>query len=219
MRPDGGEARRITDAREGVADYALSDDGQWIAFKSGKAGEQQLYRLPVKDLDAPPRQLTKHPTGIETWRWSPDGRRIYFTAPDTADADDKARREKKFTVNIRNAETPLESLWAVELGASDDGKDQPATRRLTEDSSYSIGSFTISGDGKWIAFQGGSAKRYERNITSAGLYGDAYLLETAQRHDRAAHEERRGGGEHAAVLPRQPAGSRSRRRMTPSSTA
>src|SRR5690606_26894328 len=26
MRHDGGEARRITDAREGVADFALSDD-------------------------------------------------------------------------------------------------------------------------------------------------------------------------------------------------
>ena len=27
MRRDGGEARRITDAREGVADFALSDNG------------------------------------------------------------------------------------------------------------------------------------------------------------------------------------------------
>ena len=37
MRPDGGEARRITDAREGVADFAFSKDGQWIVFKSGKS--------------------------------------------------------------------------------------------------------------------------------------------------------------------------------------
>src|SRR6185503_470083 len=64
MRPDGGEARRITDAREGVADFAFSEDGAWIAFKSGKTGEEQLYRLAAKDLDKPAEQLTKHPTGI-----------------------------------------------------------------------------------------------------------------------------------------------------------
>ena len=68
---------------------------------------------------------------------SPDSARIYFSSPDTIDKDDKLRREKKFTVNIRNAETPLASLWTLDL----DGK---ATKRLTEDSSYSVGNFTIS---------------------------------------------------------------------------
>src|SRR5688572_28243815 len=46
MRPDGGEARRISDAKEGVADFEFSDDGRWLAFRSGKAGEEQLYSLP-----------------------------------------------------------------------------------------------------------------------------------------------------------------------------
>ena len=172
MRPDGGEARRITDAREGVSDFAFSKDGAWIAFKTGKAGEEQLFRLSVKDIDTPAEQLTKHPTGIGNWQWAPDGKRIYFVSPDRADADEKARREKKFTVNIRNAETPLASLWALNLDSRD-------TKRLTEDPSYSVGNVTISDDGKWIAFQGGSPNRYERNITAANLYADAYLLETA----------------------------------------
>src|SRR5690606_15102615 len=130
MRIDGGEAQRITDAREGVADFALSEDGEWIVFKSGKAGEQQLYRLGLKGLEKPAEQLTKHPTGIAAWRWAPDSARIYFTSPDAADADEKARREKKFTVNIRNMETPISSLWALDL-------DGNKTRRLTEDVTYS----------------------------------------------------------------------------------
>ncbi len=41
-----------------------------------------------------------------------------------------------------------------------------------------MNNFTISDDGRWIGFNGGSAVRYERNITAAGLYGDAYLLDT-----------------------------------------
>ena len=173
MRPDGGEARRVTDAREGVADFALSKDGMWLAYKSGKAGEEQLFRLRVKGIEEAPtaEPLTKHPTGIGTWQWAPDSKRIYFVSNDTADADEKARREKKFTVNIRNMETPLASLWVLDL-------DPAKTKRLTEDATYSVGFFTISPDGKWIGFQGGSVNRYERNITAANLYSDLYLLDT-----------------------------------------
>lgn len=170
MRIDGGEARRVTDAKEGVSDFAFSKDGTWIVFKTGKAGEEQLYRLRTSALDAPAVVLTTHPTGIAAWRWAPNSARIYFTSPESLDADEKARREKKFTVNVRNAETPAAHLWALDL-------DPARTTRLTDDASFSVGSFTISDDGKWIAFQGGSARRYERNITAAGLYGDLYLLE------------------------------------------
>jgi dipeptidyl aminopeptidase/acylaminoacyl peptidase len=173
MRPDGGEARRVTDAREGVADFAFSDDGTWLAYKSGKSGEEQLYRLSLATIDsASPEQLTKHPTGIDSWRWSPDSKRIYFASPDTLDADEKARRDKRFTVNIRNMETPIASLWVLDL-------DPRTTKRLTGDSTFSVGNFTVSDDGKWIAFQGQSARRYERNITAANLYGDIFLVNAA----------------------------------------
>ena len=173
MRPDGGEARRVTDAKEGVSEFALSKDGKWLVFRSGKSGEEQLYRLPVASIDSTTaEQLTKHPTGIGTWRWSPDSKRIYFTAPDVLDPDEKLRREKKFTVNIRNAETPLASLWALDL-------DPSRTKRLTEDGSFSVAGFTISPDSKWIGLQGESAKRYERNITAAGMYGDLFMLDAA----------------------------------------
>jgi dipeptidyl aminopeptidase/acylaminoacyl peptidase len=173
MRSDGGEARRVTDAREGVADFAFSDDGTWLAYKSGKSGEEQLFRLSLATIDsASPEQLTKHPTGIDSWRWSPDSKRIYFASPDTLDADEKARRDKRFTVNIRNMETPIASLWVLDL-------DPRTTKRLTGDSTFSVGNFTVSDDGKWIAFQGQSARRYERNITAANLYGDIFLVNAA----------------------------------------
>jgi dipeptidyl aminopeptidase/acylaminoacyl peptidase len=175
MRPDGGEARRITDAREGVSDFTLSPDGKSIAYRSGKTGEEQLYRLAAETLDpaVPAEQITKHPTGVSGgWKWSPDSRTIYFNSPHTADADEKARREKKFTVNIRNMETPVATLWALDVA----GK---ITKRLTDAAAYSTGAFTISDDGKWVGFSGGSTNRYERNITAANLYADLYLLDTA----------------------------------------
>ncbi len=173
MRPDGGEARRVTDAKEGVADFAFSEDGRFVVFRSGKSGEEQLYSLPGNLPDgAMAEQITRHATGVRSWQWTPDGKRIYFVTPDTIDEDDKARRDKKFTVNIRNPETPVSSLWAFDVAAR-------STKRLTDGGAYSADDFTISKDSKWIGFRGLSPNRYQRGITQENLYSDLYLLEAA----------------------------------------
>ncbi len=171
MRPDGGEARRITDAKDGVSTFAFSRDGRWLAFRAGKSGEEQLYLLPVSGIDsAKPDQLTKQAAGIGAWRWAPGSARIYFVGPEKADADEKARREKKFTVDIRNAETPLASLWAVDL-------DPRQTAQLTKDPTITVADFTVSDDGKWVGFRGISADRYRRNVTEQNINSNPYLLE------------------------------------------
>ncbi|MGH7504906.1 MAG: TolB family protein, partial [Longimicrobiales bacterium] len=173
MRPDGGEARRITDAEDGVSDFAFSRDGRWLVYRAGKSGEQQLWRLPVEGIDAAePEKLTTQAAGVGAWEWAPDSRRIYFITADTVDADEKLRREKEFTVDIYNMETPLSSLWALEL-------DPNAAKRLTDDDSITVSNFVISEDGRWIGFRGTSADRYKRNITEQGINADLYLLETA----------------------------------------
>lgn len=176
MRPDGGESRRISDTKEGVADFALSRDGRWLVYRTGKSGEEQLYRLPVAEAEtAAAEQITKHPTGVSSWQWAPDGGRIYFVTPDRIDPDEKKRRDLKFTVNIRNPETPVSSLWALELGLN-------TTKQLTEGGAYSTDDVTISADGKWVGFRGLSPDRYKRGITSENIYSDLYLLEAATGH-------------------------------------
>ena len=173
MRPDGGEAQRITDAEEGVADFDLSDDGLSLVYRGGESGQEQLYRLPVDGiLTAEPEQLTEGEAGVESWQWTPDGGSIYFTRPESRDEDDELRREQGFTVDIKNMATPLSNLWVVDLTPRN-------TRRLTDDASVSVTAFDISLDGRWITFTGASAERYERNITASSLYADQFLLETA----------------------------------------
>lgn len=176
MRPDGGEARKITEAREGVSTFAFSGDGKWLVYRSGRAQEEQLYALPVTALiaDEPATavQITKHPTSIGLWKFSPDAKRIYFAAPDSANPDERRRLENHFDVRVRNVETPLYSLWVLDL-------DSMRTTRLTHDASYSVGDLTISPDGKYLAYHGMSANRYERNILEQMLYADLYLLDVA----------------------------------------
>ena len=173
MRADGGEARRITDAANGVSTFAFDRAGRWLVYRSGKADEEQLYALPVAGLDSTkPVQLTRHATGVGLWRWSPDGTRIYFVTADTLDKDEKLRMEKRFNVAVRNMETPRSSLWALDVAAR-------RTTRLTRDTSIVVSNFSMSDDGKWIGFTGTSANRYERNITEQGINADQYLLEVA----------------------------------------
>jgi dipeptidyl aminopeptidase/acylaminoacyl peptidase len=173
MRPDGGEARKITEARDGVSTFAFTGDGKSLIYRSGKAGEEQLYSLPVAGIDtARAEQITRHPTGVGLWRIAPGDRRIYFITADTIDLDEKLRREKRFTVDIRNAETPVSSLWAFDL----DGR---RTTRLTRDTSITVTGFQVSDDAKYVAFRAIAADRYKRNITEQGINGDNFLLDVA----------------------------------------
>ncbi|MDA1102328.1 MAG: S9 family peptidase [Gemmatimonadetes bacterium] len=173
MRYDGGEARKITDAEEGVSGFSFSPDGNWLVYQSGDSGQEQLHRVPAADLiGADPVQITAGEAGVEGWEWSPDGGTIHFVRPDSFDEDQKKRREEGFTVDVKNDITPLSSLWSVDVATAREN-------RLTNDASYSVEGLVVSDDGRWISFTGGSPERYERNITGSRLYADQYLLEVA----------------------------------------
>ena len=173
MRPNGGEARRITTTDEGIRDYGFSPDGEWLVYRSGASGREQLYRLPTNDIyDAEPEQLTHEVAGVQSWEFSHDSRTVYFIRADSFDEDNEKRRDEGFTVDVKNLETPLSSLWSLDLRLLE-------PRKLAGDPSYSVSGFNASEDGRWITFTGGSAERYEPNITGARLYADQYLLEVA----------------------------------------
>jgi len=173
MRPDGGEARRITDAKDGVGTFAFTPDHRWLAYAAGKTDEQQLWVLPVSGLDSGKAMpLTKHPTAIRWWKFSRDGRTLFFTASDTLDTDEKKRLDKKFDVRIRNQEEPVQHLWAFDVATRQ-------SKRLTSGTEYTIDGVTLSNDGKYIGYRGTQNDRYFRGTIEANIVGDLYLLEVA----------------------------------------
>jgi dipeptidyl aminopeptidase/acylaminoacyl peptidase len=175
MRLDGGEAKRVTDGREGVSNFQFTKDGKQVVYTSGRQGDEQIYALNIAELwgdMARPTQLTRHTTGVGAWQFGPDGRKIYFVTPDSIDRDDRLRTEKQFTVRPREPQSSLHSLWVFDL-------DTRQERRLTNDDHYSVANPTISADGKWIAFHGMSTSRYQRGNLEQNDYADLYLLNVA----------------------------------------
>ena len=173
MPPDGGEARRITDAEGGVSNFEFSPDGSALVFRAGKGLDNELYRISMDALfDGDAEAITDTEAGINDWAWSPEGDRIFFVTPDERDHDEERRKKAGFTVDIRNAETPLASLWVLDVAS-----ERPS--RLTNDGDYTVSGFTISDDGRWVGYRGISSQRYERNITEQGINADLYLLEVA----------------------------------------
>ncbi|MHB1328677.1 MAG: hypothetical protein ACYC2K_10800, partial [Gemmatimonadales bacterium] len=175
MRADGGEARRITDAKDGVSQFAFTKDGKRLVYAAGKPDGRQLWSLDVATVTAnelKPVQLTKHATPIGWWQVADDSRQVFFVAPDTVDADNKARMEKRFDVRVRNEDLAIRHLWVFDLQSGQE-------RRLTSGRGFSVASASVSPDGKWVGLRGSPDDRYRRTVTEAGTYDDLYLVEVA----------------------------------------
>ncbi|MDH5405528.1 MAG: S9 family peptidase [Candidatus Aminicenantes bacterium] len=163
MRPDGGEARRVTDDKEGVNRFEWSLDGKHLAYSAGKPEKRQIWLMTPRGGEAV--QLTKHETPIVWWDWSRDCKSIYFTSPDQVDEDDLKRKEKGFDVQIVNQPKPPEHLWMIDLDTKEE-------KRLTSGEEYTVSSVETSKDGRWIAFEGVSTDRY-----AGWMDSELYLLD------------------------------------------
>ena len=173
MKTDGGEAVKITDAKEGVGQFSFSKDGKWLAFSAGKEDERQIWILSAKEIESgKPEQLTKHATPITTWQFSPDSKKIYFLSPDSIDKANKQRKEKKFDVRIRNEDVPPVHLWSFDL-------DSKKTARLTSSPEYTVSDVRISDNAQWVGFRGTPNNRHLKTVTEAATYSDLYLLEAS----------------------------------------
>src|SRR3989337_2099826 len=61
MRPDGGEAQRITEG-PGVGQFQFTRDGRWLVYSAGRGEQQQLYAVPGNALlGGNPVPLTRQP--------------------------------------------------------------------------------------------------------------------------------------------------------------
>jgi len=183
MPADGGEARKVSDAKDGVNAFSFSRDGKWLAFSAGKAEERQLWLLDLAKQDAP-AQLTKHATPVRNWQWSPDSARIFFLAQDSQDKDDQKRREKKFDVRIVDQPAPSTHLWSVSIA-------DKSEKRWTTGTAYGVAGFDVSDDSAWILFRSDSNNRH-RDLSDPD--SEIYALNLASGAARRVTNNKVGEG-------------------------
>ncbi|MFZ1918206.1 MAG: S9 family peptidase [Terriglobales bacterium] len=78
MGADGGNARQFTVGEKNESSPVWSADGKWLAFISGRDGDDNLYVISTSGGEA--RKLTNISTGVADPIWSPDGKWIAFSS-------------------------------------------------------------------------------------------------------------------------------------------
>lgn len=178
MNVGGGEARRITEEREGVERFAFSRDGRWIAYLGGVQDHRTLKLIDLGQPGYPTRELVKHDTPVEEFVWDPSGRTIYFTAADRDESVHRRRARLGFDVKVNALEPAPRNLHAVEIASA-------ASKRLTSQSEFVLSGLEISRDGRWLACTGKPTYRYATDWDK-----EVFLIEAASGVLRRITENR-----------------------------
>jgi dipeptidyl aminopeptidase/acylaminoacyl peptidase len=171
-----GEGHQLTASKKSSTNAAWSPDGKWIAFLSDRPGQisgspegkKQIYVISADGGEA--RQLAKVETGVNIFAWSPDSKRMAFTAEDAESKATKDRKEKYGEYQVVHADYSMSHLWTLEIPTVET-EAPPEPKRLTEGAMFSVGEFTWSPDGTRIAF---SAQR-DPDLISLGT-ADIYVV-------------------------------------------
>jgi dipeptidyl aminopeptidase/acylaminoacyl peptidase len=91
-----------------------SPDGKSLGFLSTRDGVSQVYAIPLSGGEA--RVLVESKTGIDSFEWSPDGKRVAFetTVPKTAEEEKKEKDKDDAKVVGRPEGKPLLQVMDLE---------------------------------------------------------------------------------------------------------
>jgi dipeptidyl aminopeptidase/acylaminoacyl peptidase len=179
-----GDARKLTDEKEGVRQIEFSDDGRWLAYQTGDTGpKRQIKLLDVNNLSAEAVALTKHETGVEAWRWRIGGKGILFTAPEAEQEILERRKKLGFDVRVNEIEAPAANVWSVDVESKQE-------KRLTSLTDFRAQKPKISANGRYAAFLGQSTQRYATEWDQELFLVDLETVETRRlTNNRQAEQD------------------------------
>src|SRR5438093_5690032 len=154
---DGAKPERLASSHASDGRPRWSRAGR-LAFLSSRDGAAQVYLVGPSGTA---RKVTNSPTGVTSFRWSPDGARIAYLAADPAPPDEAAR--------LRRGDDPIVAdrvyrYTRIYVAAVSGGAD----RRLTRAERHVL-SFDWSPDGSRIAYAGQTTPR-NRDAFNVDLY-------------------------------------------------
>lgn len=143
-----GEKFQLTNSKKSNSSPVWAPDGKTLAFLSTRDDKSQIYLINPQGGEA--KALTKFETGVSYFEFSPNGKSIVFaaTVPDTKAF--KERVEKYSDYEVVQEDYKMTHLYSFPI--SDTVSKLPTPKALTKGVDYSVSGFSISPDGKKIAF-------------------------------------------------------------------
>ncbi len=173
-----GEKSRLTGGKKSSTGVQWAPDSKRLAFASDRDGKRQIYLISPTGGEA--IQLTTVETGVDDYRWTPDGASIVFSASDPESKEQKDRKEKLGAFEVVQGEYTLTHLWRVKIPPADAdwaAGQKPVPERLTEGRAFTVRDFDISPDSRLVAFS--AARDPDLSTSDSAIYvltlSDKYL--------------------------------------------
>jgi dipeptidyl aminopeptidase/acylaminoacyl peptidase len=163
----GQEPFQFTSADRSSFNPQWSPDSRWTAFLSDRTGKTQLYRMGESGGEA--EKLTDAADGVTAFEWSPDGTWIAFTAVDPKSQALDEREKQMGEFHWEDEDHRMTHLWKLDLSTR-------VLSRLTEGAAFTVDEFSVSPDGRRVAF---SARPFPD--PSARLLSDIHVVEVSDR--------------------------------------
>lgn len=146
-RSDGSNRMQFTRGDKSSNAPAFSPDGAWIFFASDRGGKRNVYRIPVDGGEA--EMVTNWTGTLGAYSISPNGKWVAFTARETDNDDERAKREKRdFRVLDENPKN--QSLWLIPVEPDMNGK--RAAKKIAA-GPYNVGGFDWAPSSQRIAYE------------------------------------------------------------------
>lgn len=174
-----GDTYQLTGGKKNSSGAKWSPDSRRIAFTSDREGKRQIYIIAPTGGEA--AALTAEENGVGAIAWSPDGQAIVFSGSGADPKEKKDRKDKYGDFEVVTGDYTMNHLWLVKAPADipSDTKKLPKPEALTSGNTFSVGAFSWSPDGKYIAFD---AKR-DPDLSSVET-NQLYVLDLRDRHVR-----------------------------------
>ena len=144
---DGSNPIQLTFAEKSSDNPRWSPDGKSLLFTSARSGKNNLYLIRLAGGEA--EQITDVKTGVGSFAWSPEGRRVAFVMRDAPTDEEEKNNKGKDDWRWIDENIKLNRLYVINIEKDQNGKREP--RRVSGDANTD-NAFDWSPDGKTIAF-------------------------------------------------------------------